>query len=240
MKYMGGKSLIAKRVVSAILADTNARAEWWEPFVGGANVIDVAAPHFTRSVGTDVHPDLILLWQHVAAGGEIPEFISRERYQELRHASPSWERGLAGFAASFGGKWFGGYGAQKIDPRHPTDHVYYGSRKTIMRQAASLIANNVIFACGSYADFSPPPGTVIYCDPPYAGTTAYASTGGFDYRNFYSTLIKWSGDCHVYLSEYAVPDDIKVTVIWEREKRNTLGRDDNLRLATERLFRIEA
>src|SRR3982751_7120269 len=104
MQYMGGKARIARRVVAAILADTTAREIWFEPFIGGGNVMEHAAPHFARSVGADAHPDLIMMWEHVTAGGMIPDFVGREEYQELRKQSPSWLRGFAGFGASFGGK----------------------------------------------------------------------------------------------------------------------------------------
>ena len=61
MQYMGGKAKIARRVVEAILNDTPERDRWFEPFVGGGNVMEHAAPHFGRSVGMDAHPDLIML-----------------------------------------------------------------------------------------------------------------------------------------------------------------------------------
>lgn len=238
MKYMGGKGRIAKQLVSAILSDVSDRADWREPFVGGGNVVEHAAPHFDRCVGTDVHPDLIMLWQHLASGADVPSFFTRERYEQLRCAEPSWERGLAGFAASFGGKWFGGYGAQKIDAKHPTDHVYYGSLKTIRRQAEVMSSRGVIFACGSYADFAPPAGAVIYCDPPYAGTTKYDGVNVFDHEVFYARCLKWAETCSVFVSEYALPDAVPSRIVWEMERRNSLSRNDNLRTATERLFRI--
>lgn len=233
MQYMGGKARIARRVVQAIMEDTDARADWWEPFVGGGNVMEHAAPHFRRCVGTDIHLDLIMMWEHVTAGGLLPEFVTREEYQALRHAEPSWRRGYAGFAASFGGKWFGGYG---VSPRD--GELCRASFRTVNRQAGVFAKHGVRFAHGSYDLFTPPVGTVIYCDPPYAGTTAYASTGSFDYRKFYTKLREWAQDRCVYLSEYAVPDDVPVKIIWEREKRNVLEKGDNQRVAVERLFRV--
>jgi DNA adenine methylase len=236
MQYMGGKAQIARHLVAAILADTPVRDIWYEPFVGGANVMEHAAPHFARSFGTDIHPDLIMLWRHVTAGGEIPETISYEEYRALRRAEPSWLRGLVGFGASFGGKWFGGYGVQKVDARHPHGHVYPGTRKVMMRQAAVFRHYDVTFACREFG-VVPPIGSVVYCDPPYASTTGY-STGSFDYDYFYHTLCKWAVDRFVYVSEYEVPDDVPHRVIWQRDKRVALKAGDNRRLAVERLFRI--
>lgn len=232
MQYMGGKARIARRLVEAILADTDARDVWYEPFVGGGNVMEHAAPHFRRSVGSDSHPDLIMMWQHVTAGGMIPDFVSRETYQELRKSEPSAMRGFAGFGASFGGKWFGGYG---VSPRD--GEVCRQSARTVNRQAAVFTKHDVRFRCWEFGKITPPVGAVVYCDPPYAGTTKY-STSDFDYDVFYKTLIDWSTDRAVYLSEYAVPDYVPATVIWSREKSMPLDKASNNRVAIENLYRI--
>jgi DNA adenine methylase len=233
MRYMGGKAKIARHIVDAILQDTDARDVWYEPFVGGGNVMEHAAPHFARCAGTDIHPDLIMMWRHVTAGGQVPEFVTREEYAALRHAEPSWLRGYVGFGASFGGKWFGGYGTSSRD-----GEVCRESYRTVSRQAEVFRTYGVKFSCGPFGRFVPPPGAVIYCDPPYAGTTTYSSTGSFDYRMFYDTLTKWADTRSVYVSEYGIPEDVPSELIWEREKRNTLEKSDNQRVVVERLFRI--
>lgn len=160
MQYMGGKAKIARRVVEAILADTTRRNRWLEPFVGGGNVLEHAAPHFGRSVGMDAHPDLILMWQAVTDGWSPPD-LTKDRYQELRSYPPSPERGYAGFGASFGGKWFGGYG---VSPRD--GEVWRASQRALARQAAVFTAHGVRFRCRLFGEYTPPPGTVVYCDPP--------------------------------------------------------------------------
>lgn len=231
MQYMGGKAKIARRVVQSILVDTPLRDRWFEPFVGGGNVMEQACPHFGASVGSDLHPDLIMMWQ-ATVNGWVPGEVTRERYQELRLQPPSAERGYAGFGASFGGKWFGGYG---VSPRD--GEVWRASQRSVTRQGHVFRSHSVRFLSGSYSDFTPPPGTVVYCDPPYAGTTGY-STGGFDHGAFYRTLLVWSETCPVYVSEYTAPVGVPVTVVWEREKRNVLEKGDNKRVSVERLFRI--
>jgi DNA adenine methylase len=237
MRYMGGKAKIARRVVQAILDDTPARERWFEPFVGGGNVMEHAAPHFGRSVGMDVHPDLIAMWQAMSSGWEPPD-ITREMYHDLRNAEPSALRGYVGFGASFGGKWFGGYGVAKVDQRHPHAEAWRSSSVVIPRQAAVFAKYGTVFQCRPFGDHTPPPGTVVYCDPPYAGTTGY-STGGFDHASFYRTLRTWAAvGCHVYVSEYTVPENTPTTVIWSREKRNVLEKGDNQRISVEQLFRI--
>lgn len=234
MQYMGGKAKIARRVVQAIMADTADRRVWYEPFVGGGNVLEYAAPNFRISVASDAHEDLILMWRHVSGGGDLPEFVSREEYQALRHAEPSWLRGYAGFGASFGGKWFGGYG---VSPRD--GEVVHASRRAVRRQAEVFAAAGVRFVHAPFGVHHPPAGTVVYCDPPYAGTTGYdKKLGSFDYRFFYETLMKWAVDSSVYVSEYAIPAWVSAREIWSREKRNVLDGASNNRVAVERLFKI--
>lgn len=231
MRYMGGKARIARRVVEAIVNDGAPTDRWFEPFVGGGNVMEHAAPLFGTCVGMDAHPDLILMWQAATAGWR-PEDVTRETYAELRHADPSPQRGFAGFGASFGGKWFGGYGVSR------RGEVWRESRRALERQAQIFAKYDVRFRHGLFGEHVPPPGTTVYCDPPYANTTGY-STGGFDHADFYRTLTEWAASgLHVYVSEYAVPDDVAHTVVWTCEKRITLRKDDNARVAVEKLFRI--
>ena len=230
---MGGKARIARRVVAAIMQDTNARGVWFEPFVGGGNVLEQAAPLFEKCYAADGHLDLVLMWEHVSSGGLLPEFVTRDEYQALRHADSSWLRGYAGFGASFGGKWFGGYG---VSPRD--GEVVRASYRSVNRQAGVFAKAGVRFTHARFGEITPPVGSVVYCDPPYAGTTAYSSMGDFDYQGFYRTLRLWAADRYIYLSEYGIPSDVNAKVIWEREKRNVLEKGDNQRVAIEKLFRI--
>jgi DNA adenine methylase len=237
VQYVGGKARIARHIVAAVLADTDSRGVWFEPFVGGGNVLEAAAPYFDRCYAADVHPDLIMMWEYVTAGGMIPQYISREEYAALRYAEPSWLRGLAGFGASFGGCWFGGYGLQRIDAKHPTGNVYSGTRKTIERQAAVFGRYGVRFRCVRFGVIVPPAGSVVYCDPPYAGAVGYAP-GEFDRAAFFDTLTSWAACRHVYVSEYVLPAGVSAKRIWSGTRRTTLKASDNSEIRIESLFRI--
>lgn len=234
---MGGKARTGKRIVQAILDDTLHRERWFEPFMGGGNVLEHAAPHFGRSVGMDAHQDLVLMWQAVTDGWVPPE-ATETMYRELRNSEPSALRGYIGFVPSFGGKWFGGYSGDHNHPTRGPDPFWKVGRRSIVRQAGVFAAHGVRFRCRLFGEYTPRPGTVVYCDPPYAGTTGY-STGEFDYPVFYKTLAQWaSNGCSVYVSEYAVPDGVDATVIWQHERQSALKSDDNSRKAVEKLFRI--
>lgn len=232
MQYMGGKARIARHIVAAILTDTDSRRLWIEPFVGGGNVMEHAAPHFEQAIGSDIHPDLIMMWQHVTAGGDILSNVTREMYTQHRNADPSWLRGFLGFGASFGGKWFGGYGVSSCD-----GELWRRSARTVARQANVFRTHRVSFQCANYIDIRPPAGSVIYCDPPYAGTTAYA-TGSFDHQKLYRVLQDWAADTFVYVSEYQIPADVRHEVIWSGKHRTSLKRDVNAEARLEKLFRI--
>ncbi|MCX4572313.1 hypothetical protein OHB41_03750 [Streptomyces sp. NBC_01571] len=61
----------------------------------------------------------------------------------------------------------------------------------------------------------------------------------FDHRTFWQTATTWArSGLSVYVSEYQVPRDVPHTIVWEREKYNSLNKDNNTRVAVERLYRI--
>lgn len=238
MRYMGGKAQIAKQLVSAILDDGAPRERWFEPFVGGANVTEHAASLFGSVVGSDQHPDLILMWSAVVDGWLPPEFVSREEYNALRHAEPSALRGFAGFGASFGGKWFGGYAVSQVDAKHKYAEECRASYHVVSRQARVFREHRVRFVPGGFDEYEPPPGTTVYCDPPYRGTTGY-SVGELDHAAFYAEIGGWaSKGCAVYVSEYSEPIGVPFRTVWERTRRSTLRSSDNTEDRVERLFRI--
>lgn len=65
MRYMGGKSRIAKRIAPFLIADGARCHTYLEPFIGGGSVFAEVAPHFEKAIGADVVPDLVMLWSKV-------------------------------------------------------------------------------------------------------------------------------------------------------------------------------
>jgi DNA adenine methylase len=233
MQYMGGKHVLAKKIVKAIMDDSPSHDHWFEPFVGGGSVLQNAAPHFARLTAMDAHEDLILMWQAVNAGWEPPPFVNREEYQALRNAEPSALRGFAGFGASFGGKWFGGYG---IGPKQV--ELSRIAHRSVVKQGLLFRSRQISFILGKFGSHEPPYGSTVYCDPPYIGTTGYG-TISFDHGQFYKTLLEWSSaGCSVYVSEYTSPIGVPYELIWAQETRVMLDKTDNCRATTENLYRI--
>ena len=237
MNYTGGKSRLAKGISEAILNDTDSRAEYLEPFMGGGSVFEKIAPHFAESIGSDASEDLMLMWNAVCNGWEPPAAISEEEYALLKTASPSPIRALAGFGGSFGGKWFAGYARGYT--ASGVERNYQGeAARSVMKFGLAVADCAKEMVRADYGDWIPVQGQVVYCDPPYAKTQGYSAVGSFDSARFWSKMDDWvSLGASVYVSEYVAP--VGWECIWEREHRVSLKRVTNGKggpMRTERLF----
>ena len=86
-----------------------------------------------------------------------------------------------------------------------------------------------------YRDVMIPECAVIYCDPPYQGTTEYAE-GSFNHTEFWQWVREKSITYKVYVSEYTAPDDF--VSILEFEQKSTLqgGQQKHNNQPKEKLF----
>lgn len=234
MQYLGGKSRAAKHIVSEIVARSDGRTRWVEPFVGGAAVAEAAAGHFTELVLSDAHEDLILMWQSAISGRVFPEDVFESTYRDLRHEPPSALRGFVGFATSFGGKWFGGYARN----RSGTNYAAQGSR-VVERAAQRLRGARVVQRPYQLATADIDANTVVYCDPPYANTTGYTGVDSFDHTFFWKTCTRWAdAGALVFVSEYSCPDSVG-SCVWERPQTDGLRKKGvGKTQSVEKLFQI--
>lgn len=237
MKYMGSKSRHAKEILPIILKDRKPNQFYVEPFCGGCNTLDkVDNPR----IGSDIHPHLMTMWQAVSNGWTPPKFVSEEDYKKAqltKELTP--EVGYIGFALSFGGKWFGGYRRDKAGIKNYHEEVLKNSQiqsnrsfKNSLIQFPKLLG--VEFICCSYTELKIPKNSIIYCDPPYEGTTKYA-TSKFDHKEFWN----WCNDKYqeghtVFVSEYNAPKDWKC--VWEKKVNSSLTLDTGSKQNIERLF----
>lgn len=233
MKYMGSKARHAKEILPIILVD-RAEGQWYvEPFVGGANVIDkVDGPR----IGADYNPYIIALWQAVADGWMPPDVVTEIEYAALKaEKRVDALTSYAGFSLSFGGKFFGGYRRDVAGSAGSLDNMKTQSRRSkqsLMKQAESLRGAKFIYA--GYDQLEIPPNSIIYCDPPYQGTTGYA-TGAFDHGKFWKWCRDKVSEGHkVFVSEYTAPEDW--VCVWSKEVNNTLVKDTGSKKGVERLF----
>ena len=228
MRYLGGKTRLAKHLAGAILDDTKSREVYVEPMVGGGSVLAALAPHFERVYAGDIHEDLILLYQAMQSGWEPPTELSEEQWRELKYSEPSPLRGFAGFGCSFAGRWFEGYARDSKG----TNYAAQAARKLAKQKVAAT------FICTPFDRWPVREGHVVYLDPPYEGTKPYSGTKPFDHKHFWATARAWRElGAHVYVSEFSAPDDW--TCIWEKERSVGVGQQSNAnyRIEKDRLFK---
>jgi DNA adenine methylase len=192
LQYMGGKFRIVKPLTS-FLEEQRAGRPFVEPFVGAAWV---TASMSGIRISSDIHPDLILMWQAIQAGWIPPSTVTEEEYNQLRTAEPSALRGFVGFGCSFAGKWFGGYA------RSGKRNYALNAKNSCIKLAPSI--QSVQFLCRDYQDVYVD-GSLIYCDPPYEDTTGYFQA--FDWVCFWNTMREWTRENLVYVSSYKAPPD---------------------------------
>lgn len=172
MRYLGGKTRIAKEMLPIILADRKEGQYFVEPFCGGCNVTDKV---LGNRIANDYNEYLIAMFRGLVSGEKYPEQISRELYNDVRDCFRSGSdkydfgfMGWVGFMASYRGRFFeGGYSGISAGTKgKPCDYVAQSIR-SIMRQIPKL--QGVEFRSGDYRNLQIPDESIIYCDPPVYG-----------------------------------------------------------------------
>lgn len=236
MKYMGSKNRIAKDILPIILRYRDKNQFYVEPFVGGANMIDKVDGN---RIGADVNEYLIAMWHALQSGWTPPDFISEKEYLQARlYKNIDALTAFIGFGCSYSGKWFGGYArnvrkdAPNAEVLNRTTRNYCSeSKRNILKQLPNLL--DIGFLNCGYNELEVPPYSIIYCDPPYAGTTGYKDK--FNHTEFWEwCLQKTNQGCQVYISEYNAPKDF--ICIWEKEVNSSLTKNTGGKKATEKLF----
>lgn len=197
MQYLGGKIRISGAVSGYINSRLDPDVSYWEPFCGACGIMSKIDENRDR-LASDIHPDLMMMWEALQWGWIPPDHIYAKDYQTLKSAEPSALRGFVGFGCSFAGKWFGGY-AKSEDRNYAS-----GSNKSLMKKMSGL--KGVDFRCGDYREIIFDSG-LIYCDPPYIGTTGYLDE--FDHEVFWDWARERARNSVVLVSEYSAPSDFK-------------------------------
>jgi len=241
MKYQGSKNKIADKLLSVILKDYKQGQTYIEPFVGGCNMIDKVY-HITDRLGNDKNFYLIEMWKALQKGWKPPIFFSEEEYKDIRANYKSYNPELVGYVGfcSFGANFFSGY--PKHHSRNSYDIEVYCREyyNNIMKQLPFI--DNVKFTCLDYFDLNIPDNSLVYCDPPYAGTTGYNRFGldlNIDHNAFWQWVRDISKKNIVYVSEYTAPDDFEcvldLNLVSGYRGRYT---NTNNQVKQEKLFRL--
>ena len=238
MQYMGSKNRFAKELVPIIQSYiTKETKGYLEPFVGGANIIDKI--ECDKKFGCDLNEYLIELLKFTRDTPEnLPSIISEEEYNDVMNNVNNYEKwyvGFVGFLCSFGGKFFGGYARGKNNNGTLRNYANESFRN-LNNQSSNL--KGIIFKSCSFQDINTNISNyIIYCDPPYKGTTKY-KTGQFPYEEYYDWCREMSKNNIVLCSEYWMPDDFEC--IWEKETKvnfdSNRSNNDNKNNRTEKLF----
>ena len=227
MKYMGSKNRIAKHLLPIMLENRNGRT-WVEPFVGGANMIDKVEG---KRIGSDFNEYVISLFTGIQNGFMPPNEVSEEEYKQARlNRVVTPLVSFIGFGCSYSGKWFGGYARGNTNKGQPRNYCLE-SKKNILKQSENL--KGVEFIHSSYQNLQIPSNSLIYCDPPYEGTTKYKD--GFSHAEFWEWCRTKTKEGHqVFISEYNAPIDFKS--IYSKEVNSSLTKDTGSKKANEQLF----
>ena len=239
IRYMGSKLRHGDEILSSILRDLMASGfkgnTWIEPFVGGGNMIEKTIGVFKNRVGYDINGHLVELLKAIRDGWCPPTTVDEDEYKRcrgLKNESPDKYVGFVGIAASYAGRWFGGYARGKT--KNGTQRNFVDESARQLAKSAKLIAGCEFFQ-SDYKQIEISSPSVIYCDPPYGGTTQYGKQ--FNKDEFVSWAIQKKCEGHkVYISEYSMPNNF--VQIWEKECPSSLTKNRGAKTATEKLFTI--
>jgi DNA adenine methylase len=215
MRYFGGKSRIAKPIAEYLKSIRKEGQPYIEPFVGGGWVIALMDG---ERIACDKHNYLIAMYKEIQNGWIPPTELTKEEYAYIKENPDEkpYLTGFVGFGCSFAGKWFGGFA-------HSKERNYcLNAHNSIMKKMENM--NEVKFFESDYKGIKPE-GLLIYCDPPYQGTTQYGLVGNFDSEEFWETVREWSKNNTVVVSEYSAPEDF--VAVWKKEVKTDIRNKNN-------------
>lgn len=227
---MGSKNRIAKEIIPIMLKDYEDGMIFIDACCGGCNLIDKIPNHIPR-YANDINEYLIEMFIKASKGWIPPKYFTEDEYKNVRDNKDNDKAltGYAGFALSYGGKWFGGWCRDGKGIRNYVEESYKNSLKQFP------LLKNVIFSNKSVFDINPIKKSIIYFDIPYKGTTKYKND--FDHYEFYRKCRKLKKQGHIiFISEYNMPNDF--TCVWEKEVNSSLTKNTGSKKATEKLFTL--
>ena len=232
MKYMGSKNRIAKDILPIILKDRKENQYYVEPFVGGANMIDKVNG---LRIGGEFNKYIASMWIELEKGWIPKNNYTKQEYDFIKNNKDNClhETGYVGICCSYSGKWFGGY-AGKVNTNQGIRNYQDEAHRNLLSQVKNI--KGIKFKHSSYDELEIPSNSIIYCDPPYEGTTQYKDS--FDNSKFWQWCREKAKQGHqVFISEYNAPADFKC--IWSKEVNSSLSANGKIggnKKSVERLF----
>ncbi|ASJ21759.1 DNA adenine methylase [Brachyspira hampsonii] len=230
MKYMGSKNRIAKYILPFILEHKNEVKYYFEPFVGGANVICKVDNSLIKK-GSDLNPYLIALLKALQnEQWNYPDEYDNEYYKYVRDHKYEFDPAIVGFIGfnCYGARFFEGFCRDSLGKRN----YYKEYCSNLEKQRVNL--GNIEFICSDYKDvIFPDEPCIVYCDPPYSNTKKY-KYNDINYEEFWNWCRTLSKKHFVYISSFDAPKDFKC--IWEKERSISLTKNTGSKKNIERLF----
>jgi len=178
------------------------------------------------------------MWQALQYGWEPPGDITQEQYYQIKAMqSPNPLKAFAGFGCSFAGKYFGGYArGHGADAKTAKSQL---NKRLYAKVAGSQGLKDCIFNCIDYEQaiklYDP---DVVYCDPPYKGTTKFYGLPDFDYARFWDVMFEESLNRTILISEYEAPGLFE-EVISIPTKTEIRSADGERLTRVEKVFRLK-
>jgi len=149
------------------------------------------------------------MFKELQKGWTPPTIVSEEDYANTKKNQDKEPHvaGFIGFACSFAGKYWGGYARDSKGGGGNGNYALRG-HNSILKKMEGL--KDAQFTCRDFKDLDYE-NCLIYCDPPYKGTTPYYKKilGEFPYDDFIEWVKSQSKKNTVLISEYKhnVPED---------------------------------
>lgn len=233
MHYLGSKARHAKDIIEFTQSKRKHGQFYVEPFVGGGNMMCRVDPETGPRIANDYNFHMVQLLDQVGNHGWLPPETMNEKEWKV---ISKWkakdgidkegpEAALYAFAATgptFGSTWFGAW-AKDYEGKEGTR--YRQARDAAAKDAPGLKGVKFYHRSNGGGDYRNltrndliPPESVIYCDPPYVGTTGYSGAketikvGESSSKNEWKAheFWKWADKLvdaghTVYVSEYSGP-----------------------------------
>ena len=229
---MGSKNRIASKILPIILKDRKENQYYVEPFVGGANMIDKVDG---LRIGGEFNKHIASMWIKLEKGWIPKNNYTKQEYDFIKNNKDNClhETGYVGICCSYSGKWFGGF-AGKVKTKQGTRDYQDEAHRNLLNQMKNI--KGIEFRHSSYDELEIPSNSIIYCDPPYEGTTQYKDS--FDNSKFWQWCREKAKQGHqVFISEYNAPNDFEC--IWSQEIKSSLsanGIAGGNKVSVEKLF----
>jgi len=154
------------------------------------------------------------MFKAIQKGWIPPTYVSEEDYANAKKNQDNEPHiaGFVGFACSFAGKFWGGYARDSKDGSGTGNYALRGHNSILKKMEILMDAQ---FTCKDFMELDYE-NCLIYCDPPYKGTTPYYKKilGEFPYDKFLEWVKEQSKNNTIIISEYKhnVPNDAYIVL----------------------------